>query len=197
MINVVTALGNSNLNNQLIKEENINVICKDIIYQDGIIEIISKEKNINYIIISELIIGNYSIDYLIEKIKENNNKIKLIIILDENSTKEKYLYKIGADYIFFNNQIKISDIINIIKNINITNQEINNEINKLKEIIIKNKENKFIKIKLYIKNKIIKKINKIKIKKISIKKIIKNNSPKIISILGSSGTGKSIFTIII
>lgn len=56
MKKVITALGNPILNEKLRKEENITVLANDIQYQEGIIEILEKEENIDFLILSELLI---------------------------------------------------------------------------------------------------------------------------------------------
>ena len=87
MKKIITAIGNPILNEYLKKEEDIIVIGNDIQYQDGIFELLEKDNNINLIIISEIIIGENTIEKLIEKIKIINKNIKIIIIL-ENKNEE-------------------------------------------------------------------------------------------------------------
>ena len=71
---VVTALGNPKINEEL-KENNINVITSDIQYQEGILEYLDKNNNINYLIIDENLPGNLKTEELIYNIKKINNKI--------------------------------------------------------------------------------------------------------------------------
>ena len=44
LINIITAIGNSNLNNELKKYEEFNVLTNDILYSDGIIELLEINK---------------------------------------------------------------------------------------------------------------------------------------------------------
>ena len=88
MTNIITAMNNPLINEELKKEKNINLICRDISYKEGIIEILEKEKyflenkkNIenNFIIIDENLPGEIELEKLIKKILEKNKKIKIII----------------------------------------------------------------------------------------------------------------------
>ena len=211
MKNIITALGNSKLNDKLKEIKEFNIITTDILYQDGIFEILENNKEINYLILSEFLPGKYEIKKLIEKIKEKNNYLKIILILEnKNEELENYLYAKGIYKIFYNNKIEINEIINLIKNEYIENEKIIKEIENLKNILIKNNiqinngknliNKKEIKIEKNIKEKIIEKIKNI-IKKIINNKnkinteINKKTDKKIISILGTGGVGKSIATI--
>lgn len=203
MKNIITALCNSLLNNKLKSINEFNILTNDIQYQDGIFEIIEKNEKIDYLILSEFLPGQYEIKKLIEKIREKNNFIKIILILEnEKEELENYLYAKGIYKIFYNNKVEINEIINLIKNENNENEKIIKEIENLKNILIKNNieintgENlinkKEIEEKENIKNKIINKIKLIfKIKNKENKEINK----KIISILGTGGVGKSIITV--
>ena len=77
---IITAIGNPILNNELNKIENFIIINNDILYQEGIIEFLEINKQIDFLILSQLLPGNYNLEELIEKIKEKNKKIKIIII---------------------------------------------------------------------------------------------------------------------
>jgi len=200
MKNIITALGNPLLNNKLSNEKEFNILTKDIQYQDGIFEILEKEEKIDFLILSEILLGENKIENLIEKIKEKNRKINIIIILENKKEElENILYLKGVIKIYYNNQVEIEEIISFIKNEKIEeNEKIKIELENLKEILIKNNIN-FEKEKLnnnllenkIDKNELIKK-DKNKIK------IIKNNkklNSKVISIAGTGGVGKSIITL--
>ncbi len=196
-MNILTALINPNINKKLKEKTNYNIIGNDIQYQDGIIEMLEKNEKINLVIISELLPGEYSFKELINKIKNINNEIEIIVILKEKNDEIKnYLISIGIFNIFINNEITIEDLIKIIgeKN-NIKKEiEINEEIKQLKKIILeKNKKN--IKIKLFNKNNY-KKIKNIFNKYTNKNKLLKNKkilNKKIISVIGAGGVGKSSF----
>ena len=174
---IITALGNPKTNEILKKENELEVICNDIQYKEGIIEELEKNNKIDLILLSEVLSGQMDFKELIEKIKTINNKIEIIVILknEKEETIKNYLFSKGIFNIFYNNKITNKELINIIKNINKIKKEedIKEEIKSIKKIIlennkINNKKNKIIK---KIKNNKI--INKIKNNKI-INKIINN-----------------------
>lgn len=145
---IVTALENPKTNEKLKEETNFEVIGNDIQYQEGVIEILNKNLEIDLIIISELLTGQIGFKELIEKIKIINKKIEIIAILkSENEEIKNYLISKGVFNIFYSNKITNSELINTINNINNTKKEIeiNEEIKNLKKIILeKNNSNKKI-----------------------------------------------------
>ena len=88
MKTVITAIANPIINNELKKEKNIEVIGNDIQYKDGVIEILEKNIEVNYIILSDILIGEELLINLIRKINEINKNIKIIIILTNENKKE-------------------------------------------------------------------------------------------------------------
>lgn len=137
MIKIITAINNPKINEELNNEKDIQVIGKDILYKEGILEILEKKIKINYIIINSEILGEITLNNLIKKINEKNKKIKIILLI---KTK--------------NNEIK-NNLNNKIKNNIILNNKIlfkkNKKINNIK--IIKNKKEKNI-IKIFYDDKI-------------------------------------------
>ena len=89
---IVTAIGNSKLNEEL-KDENLEVVCGDILYKEGILEFLEDNKNVDYIIINENLSGNIKLIDLLEKIKKKNNKIRIILISKNNNEINKEIYK--------------------------------------------------------------------------------------------------------
>lgn len=208
MKKIITALANPILNENLKKEKDFEILTKDIQYQEGIFEIIEEKNEIDYLILSEILPGENNIEKLIEKIKEKNIKIKIIIIIESKKEElENILYKKGILKIYYNNEVEINEIISFIKNenkkIENDNEEIKKELNKLKEILIKNniyyeidEENNSIKNEKSNKIKKNKTENNNKIKLTKNKKYnIEINNKKIISIVGTGGVGKSIVTL--
>lgn len=55
MNKIITAIGNPNLNFKLKKEKEFEIIAEDIQYQEGILEYLEKDNNIDYLIVSELL----------------------------------------------------------------------------------------------------------------------------------------------
>lgn len=204
MKKILTAIGNEKINNELNKIENFKVISNDIQYKEGIIEILENMQDIDFIILNSLLPGEINLFELIKKINLLNEKIKIILFIENNNPEidkllsDKKIYKI-----LYNNAIEIKDLINIIKDSEIiNNEELKEEINKLKSIILENKKkNKFShKIKIFFKDNIVNKILKNKKNIINSKsnkkdkdKNIKNK--KVISITGPPSVGKSIFSI--
>ena len=119
MKKIITALGNPILNENLLKEESFEILTKDIQYQEGIFEILEKEEEIDFLILSEILLGENKIEKLVEKIKFKNNKINIIVILeDKKEDLENILYLKGVIKIYYNNKVEIEEIINYIKNEN-------------------------------------------------------------------------------
>lgn len=131
---IITAIGNPILNIELNKIKEYEILTKDIQYQEGIIEILEEKSNIDFLILSELIPGELSIYELIEKIKKINNKLKIIIILENKKERlEKFLINNNINNIFYNNEVTIKEIISILKK---DEEDIKIEINKKPEIIV-------------------------------------------------------------
>lgn len=193
MKKIITAIGDEKLN-QILKQENtFEVMAEDIQYQEGILEYLEKDNQINFLILSELLPGNIEIKKLIEKIKLINNEIQIILFLEKkNEELENYLYAKGIYSIFYHNQIELKEIIELIKNNQKNeNSEIKKELNELKKILMQKEKMKkvnFIFHKQESKNK--KELNQEKNKN-----TIKKNEKEIICISGTSGVGKSIFSI--
>ena len=191
MKKIITALGNPLLNNKLNENDNFEIVVKDIQYQDGIFEILHKEENIDYLILSELLPGENNLIKLINKIKNINKKIKIIIILENKKEEfENILYSKGIKKIYYNNEVEINEIIDYLNNEKEDeNEKLKNEIENLKNILIKNniilENNNYENI-----------LNEEKNEKNNINLIKKEmNEKKIISIVGTGGVGKSIITI--
>lgn len=164
MIRIITAIGNSNLNNELKKYEDFDIVGNDIIYSEGIFELLEKNTDVKYLILGENFSEN--INYCINKIKEINKKINIIFIINKkNKNLEDQLYKKGIQEIFYEDE-EIENIINYLKtkNIEYLNLELRNEINDLKKILLE--ENN-------------KKINK------------RANKKLIIGVCGTAGIGKT------
>ena len=193
-MNIITALKNPKINIKLKEKSNFNIIGTDIQYQEGIIEMLEKNRKIDLIIISELLPGELTIINLISKIKKINDSVKIFIILkDKNQELENYLISKGVFNIFYNNKITVDELIDKINLMKKDKQEmeINEELINIKNIILeKNKINKNSKINK-IRNNI---LNKIKEKTTKKHEIFEN---KIISVIGTGGIGKTSFCVIL
>lgn len=196
MNKIVTAIGNKNINLKLKQEEKIEVIGEDIQYEEGVLELLEREININFLIISEEIVNKNKLINLIEKIKIINKYIKIILILENKDEElENILISKGIYKIIYNNQMTITDLIKIL-NKKDDEDELKKEIINLRKLIMENSQKNNLnkinnKINLNnLKNKFTKKIYQIK--NTEKNKIINN---EIISISGPSGVGKSIISV--
>ena len=143
MKNVITAIGNPNLNNELVETQKYNIISKDIQYQDGIIEILEKNNEIDFLIMSNSILGDLDFNYFISRIKKINEKIKIIVFLNkENEDIINFLNSKKIYDIFLEKELRLDLIEKLIDETNIKR-----EISDLKEIILKNENNKYDLIK--------------------------------------------------
>ena len=198
MKKIITAIDHPKLNEELKKEKNFEIIGKDIQYREAILEILENNNEIDLIIISEKIPGEISLENIIEKIKIINENIKIIFILEkENTELEKILIKNNIKDIYYNNKIKLKDLVQIINKKEINMEE---EIIKLKKIIEqqnynKKKEKNLITYFNFINKKmeIIKKQIKEKFNKKEIKDQYSNSSSTIITFSGNYKSGKSTF----
>lgn len=201
---ILTALQDPKTNEILKEKTKHNIIETDIQYQEGILETLEKNNKIDLIIISQLLPGNIGFKDLINKIKIINNNIEIIAILEnKNNELKDFLKQKNINSIFYNNEITIDELINVIeeKDKNKKEMEINKEIKLLKEIILENnkkieqnkKEKKINKILSILKEEKIKIIKNSKINNIKkFKNKINKTQNKIISVVGIPGVGKSI-----
>lgn len=162
-MNIITALGNEEINNRLKNINELEIIGKDIQYQEALIDILENTEKIDLLILSSVLPGELNLQEFINIIKYKKTEIEIIIILEKEDKKIKdFIISKGIYNIYYNNKITFSEIlekINEIKN----NKIINNKTNKIEKKININK----IRINT---NKIKNNINKIK--KIIINKII-------------------------
>lgn len=204
MRKIITALANPELSILIKQKCDVQIVAPDIQYQDGVIEILEKIKNADFLILNSIIYGELNIYDFINKIKEINQKIDVIIILEnKNIELENFLNAKRIFNIFYNNKNTINELNKIINKKNILENEnqINEEIKLLKELILEKNNNKnkitiiknnLVKIKENIKNNFKKEFIK-KHKKIKNKKNIKKSKQIVISVAGIGGVGKSIF----
>ncbi|MCL2382800.1 MAG: AAA family ATPase [Oscillospiraceae bacterium] len=219
MKNVITAMGNPKINEELKKGKIYNVLLPDIQYQEGVIEVLEGEMSIDVLILNSILPGEKTVEELINLIKGINRRVEIIIILEkENDDIKNFLISKGVFNVFYDNQITIEEIKQILKENKIPN-EINEEIKLLKEMILDRKRKTFFdvfqgekfkkgKVKHNQKNETVKTIkgwikknkainyyllnNKI-IKELRNKKNkINNQKNKVISIIGMTGAGKTL-----
>lgn len=197
---IATAIGDTYINEKLKKIDNVEIIGKDISYQEGVIEILEEKKDIDVLILSNNILGEYDFIELINKIIKVSNKVELIVFLKErNINIENYLYSKNIYKIYYLNKENYNLFLNYFNSNNLK-IELEKEINNFKKMIEKNNKN-YKKNKYKFENINLKKVNlKLKIMSKNNKKKLKlkeNFDSKIIVITGNYGSGKSIVSSIL
>ena len=175
MKNIITAIGDEDIYNILKGYKELNILYKDIQYEEGIIEAINLTKNAEIIIINNEIIVNKELEEIVQEIILKNKNIK-IIILNFKELEYKNLEKIK----------------NIKKIINKDENLINNLLNYLLEKNDINIKYEIKTIENNIKNEKIK--NNINLLELIKNKLKKEKQKNIITILGTQGIGKTIFS---
>jgi Mrp family chromosome partitioning ATPase len=196
---ILTALGMPNINNKLIAKD-IVIKSNDIQYKEGILEYLETDKEIDYIIIFENLPGNISTQDLISKIKEINNEIKVIIYSNnENKDNNKIYYNVYKIIYKIEDIKQIEEFKENRKSRN-NNQNMKNNENNNKDM--KNNKNYNQKIKIN-KGNYQDNINFHKkptyIQRSLANKALDNDidrNGKVISIAGTTGIGKSTFSIL-
>lgn len=190
MRNIITAIGNEELNNILNGRSEINIVNPDIQYQEGIIEAIEMYPNIDMVILSEDIIGNLELEDLLRSIIIMKNDVEIIVITEQlqifNSKNIVKVVNDKKDYVDIIAKILLGEIY-------ITNEKETKKIekevtlyeNKGKNSIVSYQTNE--KLKLDRNKEFMKKAyNKIR------DRLRKNKKEKqIISVIGSSGSRKN------
>ena len=174
IINLLTAIGNDNLNNLIKQQKEFVVLEKDFLYKEAVLEYLEINKNVDIIILYEKLPGEIYLIDLVRKIKLINSEICIFIILESKNEELEKLLKIeNIKKIFYNDEINLDEFITCLKNIKLDNSEkLQEEILLLKKLI--NQKDEEI---LSFKNSKIKKVNLDKNKKIFT--IIENNKIEI------------------
>lgn len=105
---IITAIGNPILNEKLKNNTDIKIVGKDIQYQEGILEILEENKDIDLLALSNILPGEWDFYKLINEIKKSNKKLEIVVFLHkkdeniENFLTSKNIYKIYYlnDYYF-------------------------------------------------------------------------------------------------
>ena len=140
MKKIVTALANPELNNELINMREFEIITPDIQYQEGIFEIL-EEKQIDILILSELLKQKDDLRSLLQKIKKLNSDIKIILLLEkENIDKIRIAKEEKVEKILYHHKVSIKEMIEILKELP-TQTNIEEEIKNIKKLIIETQKN--------------------------------------------------------
>lgn len=140
MKNVITAIGNKTLNEKLKQTQKYEVLSRDIQYKEGVLEFLNINKNVDILIISEILEGEIDFKELINLILQKKEDIEIIVLLEEeNAELRTFLYSKRIYKIYINNEIDIDTfIISLEENDELKTSELTKEIEKLKQIIKEN-----------------------------------------------------------
>lgn len=143
MKKIITAIGNSLINEYLKNTNKYIIQTPDIQYREDLIEVLKNKTDTEILILSsEIIKGEKIIDY-IKEIKQINKLIKIIVLLEnKNDEIQNSLALNGIKNIFYGNEIPIEELEEAINKNKTTEEILTEEINNLKEIILKEKTNK-------------------------------------------------------
>ena len=118
MLRIALAINDNKIYETLKKQKDIELVCKEILYKEAILELLEENKKIDIIIIYENLLGEISLINLLKKIKEINKLIKIIVVLEkENIETEEKIRKLKIKNIYYRNNINYKNIIKIIYNI--------------------------------------------------------------------------------
>lgn len=206
---ILTAFGNPALNMKLENLENVYVVGKDIQYQEGIVEQLEINKDIDVLIINETLPGEYGFYKLISEIKNIKKNIDVYIFLKEkDENKENYLVSKEIYKIFYLDEVDLDEFIkNFEDNPNDVIEEINKEIIEFKKLIL-NENQKNIDNYNFVEEKIFESFNineSVDIQNNEIEENCDNDKNselyesvneekdcKVITISGNFGSGKSV-----
>lgn len=149
MKKIITAIGNVLINEELKNKEKYIIQTPDIQIEDDLIEALKNKKDTDVLILNIEIIKKQNLYNYINKIKQINQFIKIIILAKkENEDIKNILYACGIKDIFYGNEINILKLEDAINRNKTTEEILTEEINNLKEIILKEKTNKLNKNKI-------------------------------------------------
>ena len=133
MKKIVTALDNAEVIKALKKEEELEFVCMDILYKEGIIEQLEINKKVDFLIFDENIYGDIEISELIRKIKEIVRGIEIIIITKNGEKIKKQISRFKKIKIYETNKIKAKIIKTLIFSEEKEEKEIDHKENKQQE----------------------------------------------------------------
>lgn len=141
MKKIITALGNNMLNDALKRTGKYELVTKDILYKEGILEVLEEISNIDTIIISELLEGDITFENLIEEILLTKEDIEIIVFVDSKREEiQNFLFKNGIYKIYENNEIELERFIDSLQeNNNEKVEELQHEIIRMGKMINKSK----------------------------------------------------------
>ena len=114
MKSIITAMGNPTLNNELKKYIEYDIEDDDLFYQDAVLDILNT-KTVDVLTLSGVLQGQWELYEFIDKIREIDSSMRIIIVMDEiNSDIKCELLQREINDIFLDETVEISDIIEAI-----------------------------------------------------------------------------------
>ena len=175
MKRILTALGNSTLNNELKKYSKYDIVSEDLFYQEAVLDILKKE-TVDVMVISGLLQGQEGIVDFLKEVKKLAITARIILIVDTISDEDKnILISKGIFDILYDSDVEISDVIDAIDREEPINIKKQLEIDLLRERtlrgqIVKEKEEEF---------------------RVNSEPLVKIQKQEVIAVFGTSGAGKS------
>ena len=134
------------MNIKLRGHEEIEVLGNDIPYQDGVLDILKGNSEINLLILSEELLGEWEIKEFIDKILAINQKIEIVFLMEkENSNLRRFLERRRIFKIWIQDDFEIEDMLQQILEKKETTS-FNLEVEQLKNIISQEKKKRWFKI---------------------------------------------------
>ena len=175
MKRILTALGNSTLNNELKKYSKYDIVSEDLFYQEAVLDMLKKE-TVDVIVISGLLQGQEGIVDFLKEVKKSAIATRIILIVDTFSDEDKnILISKGIFDILYDSDVEISDVIDAIDREEPINIKKQLEIDLFRERtlsgqIVKEKEEEF---------------------RVNSEPLVKIQKQEVIAVFGTSGAGKS------
>ena len=129
---IITALDNIEIAEALSNEENIDLICMDISYKEGIIEQLDQNKKADLLIFDEKIDGQIPTNDLIRQIKERARTIEIIIVSQNKEETKRQIGRFKKIQIYETNKIKIKNLLQLIFS---SNMQQTNDVQQSKDVL--------------------------------------------------------------
>ena len=180
MKRILTALGNPTLNQELKKYSKYDVVSDDLFYQEAVLDFI-KEDNLDVIVLSGLLQGQYNMLDFAKEVKKNQIASRVILIVDFITEEEKnILISKGIFDILYDNEIEIMDVLEAIDR----EEPINLKLQLEKELQVY-KESKMLRL-----NGVRENAEEFIVKQEPIQ-ITQIQKQEVITVFGTAGSGKS------
>ena len=140
MSQILIAIDNNIIFNNLVRDKRFNFFNKDIIYKEGIVEVLEHNEDIDVVIINNNISGQEGFEEFILKLKNARENLKIILFLDFKDNQLINFLNINEIYSIYDIQeIGEKRILEILENELSTKNRINEEIDTLRKLIEKKK----------------------------------------------------------